>query len=299
VEGRTRRRLTKFVALGALVATIAAAGRVEQTGTFALLGGQSKIVSKFWTDHAQGLTATLKVRQFQTDGKTPILDYDVDMQHLMHLVVVRDDFATFDHLHPVFDTTTGTFQQSFTKATRHKYYVFADTTPHGIGQQVFRFTLESAGEAAMYKLSAEASSPDAHAGPYTAILQKTTIAANSPQSIDLTIVKGDDPADDLGTYLGAPAHVVLIDMSTLEYVHVHPMVRNEKTANSNIQSTSNGMQVNMYMGAANSGSPPPAPAAGPFLSLMLPALPAGSYKTWVQFRGGYKVYTAAFTIVAR
>ncbi|MBV8148827.1 MAG: hypothetical protein JO092_07030, partial [Candidatus Eremiobacteraeota bacterium] len=112
MESLARRRLI----LAALVfATVASAGRTEQTGTFALLGGTPKIVSTLWVQHTQGLTATLKIRQFQTDGKTRILNYDVDMQHLMHLVIVRDDFVTFTHYHPIFDTTTGTFQQQFTK----------------------------------------------------------------------------------------------------------------------------------------------------------------------------------------
>jgi hypothetical protein len=41
--------------------------------------------------------------------------------------------------------------------------------------------------------------------------------------------------------------------------------------------------------------------AGPFMTLELPPLPAGSYKTWVQIAGGkdLNVYTASFTIVAK
>jgi hypothetical protein len=282
VEGPTRRRL---ILTTLLFATIASAGRSEQTGTFALFGGQPKIVSKFWVEHAQGLTATLKIRQFQSDGKTPILNYDVDMQHLMHLVVVRDDFATFGHYHPAIDATTGTFQRQFTKVPNHRYYVYADSTPHGIGQQVFRFTMDSDGPVAAVKPSLEASSPDAKAGPYTVILEKTTVAANTPQSLNLTVVSGDDPATDLVPYLGAAAHCVLIQTSTLQYVHVHPRVRGEGTPSAkSMEQQMTGPQK-----------------AGPFMKLDLPALPAGTYKAWVQIAGGanLKVYTAAFTIVAQ
>jgi hypothetical protein len=282
VESLTRRRL---ILAALLLATVASAGRSEQTGTFALFGGAPKIVSKFWVQHSQGLTATLKVRQFESDGKTPLLDYDVDMQHLMHLVVVRDDFATFGHYHPAFDTTTGTFQQPFTKAPNHRYYVYADSTPHGIGQQVFRFTMESDGSVAAMKPSLEASSPYAKAGPYTVILLKTTLPANAPQSVDLTIVSGDDPATDLVPYLGAAAHCVLIDTSTLQYVHAHPRLRAE------------GMPSAKSMQQQMTGPQ----KAGPFMKLDLPPLPAGVYKTWIQFAGGasLRVYTAAFTIVVQ
>jgi hypothetical protein len=282
VESLTRRRL---ILAATLVATMASAGRIEQTGAFALLGGTPKIVAKFWVSHAQGLTGTLKIRQFQTDGKTPILNYEVEMQHLMHLVVVRDDFATFAHLHPAFDTTTGTFQRQFTKQPNHQYYVYADTTPHGIGQQVFRFTLQSDGPVAATKLPLGASSPDAKAGPYTVILQKTTVAANAPQSLDLTVASGDDPATDLAPYLGAAAHCVLINTTTLQYVHVHPLLRGEQpSGEKSMQQRMTGPQK-----------------AGPFMKLDLPALPSGSYKVWIQFAGGAppKVYTAAFTIAAQ
>ena len=258
----------------ALSTLVLAAAVSTQTGTFALLGGTPKIVSKFWATHGRGAAFTFHVQQFETSG-TPIKAYETDMQHLMHMVIVRDDFATFDHLHPAFDAGTGTFEQAFTKAPNHRYYVYADTTPKGVGQQVFRFTLESDGPYAMYKLSAAASGPNSKAGPYTVTLAKTTFAASTPQEVDLTIESGDDPATDLVPYLGAPAHVVMIDMSTLEYVHIHPMLRGQTT---------------MTMGKA-----------GPFMKLMLPSLPAGTYKTWVQIAGGKdaKVYTAPFSLVVK
>lgn len=286
MESRTRRGVT--LAIVAL-ATLASAGPAEQTGTFALLGGTPQIVSKFWATHGTGLTYRLNVQQFTKAG-APIKAYDVDMQHFMHLVVVRDDFATFAHKHPAYDTTTGAFEEDFTKERNHRYYVFADTAPKGVGQQVFRFLMESDGPYAMYKLSAAASANSAQAGPYTVTLATTTVAANVPHDVDLTVEKGDDPATDLVPYLGAAGHVVMIDMSTLEYIHVHPTLRGQATPQNASMSSMHSMQ-----GMTGSGK------AGPFMKLELPPLPAGSYKTWVQISGGkdLKVYTAPFTIVAK
>ena len=119
MEGRSGRRLS-VCALGALIAVLlsgvgeASVGPIEQNGVFALIGGAPKIVSKFWAEQTGGLSALLKVRQFEPDGTTPILKYETEMQHLMHMVVVRDDFATFAHLHPAFEPATGTFSQPFT-----------------------------------------------------------------------------------------------------------------------------------------------------------------------------------------
>lgn len=286
MESRTRRGLTLGIVA---LATLASAGPAEQTGTFALLGGTPQIVSKFWATQGTGLTYRLFVRQFTKAG-APIKAYDIDMQHFMHLVVVRDDFATFAHKHPAYNTTTGAFESAFTKVRNHRYYVFADTEPKGAGQQVFRFLMESDGPYAMYKLSAAASAINSKAGPYTVTLATTTVAANVPHDVDLTVEKDDDPATDLVPYLGAAAHVVMIDMSTLEYIHVHPMLRGQATPQN---ASANSMRS--MKGMTGSGK------AGPFMKMELPPLPAGSYKTWVQISGGkdLKVYTAPFTIVAK
>lgn len=290
MEGRTRRILSgiSVAVCAALLVTggaklaHASAGPAEQTGTFALLGGTPKIVSKFWAEMGSGLTSTLKVQQFPIGSSTPLLNYDVEMQKTMHLIVIRDDFATFAHLHPAFNTGTGTFSQQFTKAPNHKYYVYADSTPHGFSQQVFRFTIESDGPQAVNKPPFAMSLPIAAAGPYTVVLQKKTLTADTPQTLDLTIDKGAHPAGDIGSYLGAASHCVFINVATLEYVHVHPTVRNGNNTNAK-----GPMQMNMT-------------GVGPLQRMELPAMPAGTYKLWIQFRGGNdKVYTVPFTIAVQ
>lgn len=281
MEGRARRRLSGTLIVLALTACLAGVARAsvggaQQSGIFALLGGTPKIFSQFWAEHSQGLTATLNIRQYQIDGKTPILAYDVDMQKLIHLIIVRDDFATFAHVHPAFDPKTGIFSQPFTKEPNHRYYVYADTTPRGIGQQVFRFTLESDGPLASPQPSLGVSPTSTTIGPYTVALARTTLAASRPQTLDLSISENGKPASDLRTYLGAAAHAVFINTATLAYVHVHPMVRG----------------ASMTMGMSG--------PAGPSMQMTLPALPAGVYKLWLQFRGaGSQVFTVPFTLLSQ
>lgn len=288
MESRTRRRLSGMVLALSLAAfcgvgvAAASAGPLAQPGLFALLGGMPKIVSTFWAEHAAGLSVTLTIRQFQLDGKTPILNYDVDMQRLMHLIVVRDDFTTFVHLHPVFDAASGVFWQAFTKEPNHRYYVYADTTPHGVGQQVFRFTLESDGPAAAPRPISSASARTATAGPYTVMLSRTKLPANRPKNLNVTVLEAGQPAQDLVPYLGAAAHAVFINSSTLGYVHVHPMLRGSHSMNAG-----DGMATGM------------SDAAGPFMQMRVPALSAGTYKLWIQFSDANgKLYTVPFTILA-
>lgn len=290
MESRTRRRLRSVVS-GCVLAAVcgiglarASAGPPEQTGVFALLGGTPKIVSKFWAEHEAALAATLKIQQFALDAKTPILAYDIDMQKLAHIIIVRDDFTTFTHLHPAFDSATGTFSLPFTKGPHHRYYVYADTTPHGIGQQVFRFTIESDGAVENSQLSRTGLARSASVGPYTVTLGTTTLVAGRPQSVDITVLEGGRPAKDLSPYLGAAAHAVLINVQSLSYVHVHPSARS--AAGSTNMTMSPGMHMDM------SGS------AGPLMQMNLPSLPTGFYRLWVEFRGaGSKVFTAPFTLL--
>ncbi len=287
MERRSGRRVSRispiaFVALFAAVFALAhaSAGPPQQTGTFALLGGTPKVVSKFWATMGNGLTSELNVAQYPIGSKEPILNYALEMQHTMHMVVIRDDFATFDHLHPAFNTTTGAFIEKFTKAPNHRYYLYADSRPLNLPQQVFRFTLESDGPVAKEAPSLTASLPTATTGPYTVVLEHTTLAADKPYSAEIEINENGHPAHDLGSYLGAASHVVFINTATLQYVHVHPMAAN---------APSGGGSIHMNM----TGS-------GPRQHLELPALPAGTYKMWMQFRGAkYKIYTVPFTLAVQ
>ncbi|MGA9945461.1 MAG: hypothetical protein WBP75_10530, partial [Candidatus Cybelea sp.] len=120
---------------------------------------------------------------------------------------------------------------------------------------------------------------------YTVTLGTATVAAGRPQTVDVTVLKGGRPADDLSTYLGAAAHAVLISVQNLSYVHVHPSVRGAGSTN---MTMSPGMHMNM-------GGP-----AGPLMQMNLPSLPPGDYKLWIEFRGaGGEVFAAPFTLLAR
>ena len=201
--------------------------------------------------------------------------YDVEMQRTIHMVVVRDDFATFDHMHPSFNTGTGAFLETIKTEPGHRYYVYADTQPKGLDRQVFRLDFGSNAAPAIgimhpnlgrWALTVERRAVHRHDS-------KVTFATASEPTLHLTVDEDGHPASDLGLYLGAPAHIVLINTSTLQYVHMHAEVK---------QASGMAMAV-----------------AGPQMSIDLPALPAGTYKMWMEFRGAnYGLYTAPFTLAA-
>ncbi len=291
MEGSAPGRLSRTIAGGILIlAAATGVGRgfapaPAQRGVFALLGGTPKIASELWTAVSTSRTSMLFIRQYRLGGTTPVRDYDVDMQKLIHLIIVRDDFATFAHVHPAFDPATGTFSQRFTKEPQHRYYAYADTDPHGIGHQVFRFTIESDGPAVNARPPAAPSSTTSTVGPYTVGLSSRTLPANRPQEIDITVERSGKPARDLQPYLGAAAHAVFINTATLQYVHLHPMLRGASAVQ---------MKTGMNMPMSTDS------AAGPAMQLNLPALPPAIYALWLQFRGGDdRIYTAPFTMLVR
>jgi hypothetical protein len=291
VESHSRRRLRGIAAIilavgFAVTGVQAPTGPQGVRGIYALSEGAPKIVSLAWSKAYSNRSRLLTIRQYPSGGTMPILRYDVELQRLMHLIVVRDDFATFEHFHPSFDPKSGEFEEQIYKGPNHRYYAFTDTTPHGIGQQVFRFTIErdsslsthSPVNAVTPSLPSVASIDIA---PYRVSLARTTLTADLPQSVDLTVLKNGERANDLKPYLGAAAHAVFINTSTLAYVHVHPTVRG-------VAPMATGSHMEMNGGA------------GPLMQMSLPALPDATYKLWIQFRGaGDKIITAPFTILVR
>ncbi len=258
-----------------LVAALAMSAPV--TGSFALLGGTPKVTAQMRVRQTGGKTS-LDVYQLEGDSKTPVVKYDLDMTKLMHMIVITDDFSTFMHVHPAFNARTGHFTIALPLNPSREYIVYADTDPAGDGQQVFRFLIPAqhttavtvpAGQPTNEPIAATTPSPQTlTAGPYT-VQMHTAFPAASMQMLPLTIQRNGKPATDLHTYLGAAAHAVFINTADLSYVHVHPM-------------------INGKMGTA-----------GPKMTMHVPPLPVGTYRVWLQFEGGSKLYTVPFTIAVR
>lgn len=287
MEGLARAGVAMLVAALTLNAPLA--------GTFALVDGTPKIASSM-NVHQTPAKTTLDIYQSQGQSTKTIRKYDVDMTKLMHLVVISDDFGQFMHLHPAFNSKSGHFNISIALDPTREYIAYADTTPTGDGQQVFRFLLPAqqtaqvtvpAGEPTNRPIFASTPSPaTATAGPYTVKLESTAIPANTKQTVAVTIDRNGRLAKDLHPYLGAAAHAVLIDTANLGYVHLHPTVKGSKS----------DMDMDMSMSMKGEGGPV---KSGPQMELRVPDLPVGTYKMWLEFAGGSKIYAAPFTLAVR
>ncbi|HTA38634.1 MAG TPA: hypothetical protein VK760_06140 [Candidatus Acidoferrales bacterium] len=288
MEGSTRRRLSGILAACAAVASIAAVAQAakepRQEGVFALFGGTQSTTAEYRVDPANGGGIRTRVRLFEVNSKAPVVAFGISSGRSMQMTIVRDDFATFQHVNPSVDATTGTFHETLTNLDpAHRYYMYADTVPERGTEQVFRFNVQDEHIPAVPPASTLAASAKSFAiGAYNVQLGDTTITANKPSTLLIGVHEHGKMAWDLEAYMGGPGYATMINASTLQFVHLSLY----KRGSSNEQAIHDAV----------SGTP----QTGPYINAQLPALPAGSYKLWVQIRGsGDKVMTAPFTIVAQ
>ena len=285
MERRRRRRLSgkvvAFALAGAVACTLAfGATRVvraaadseanAQTGVFALLGGTQEAIAKGWAHRGVGPAANIRVRLFKSDGTTPVMNYAVTVHNSMHLIIIRDDFATLAYLDTAFGTGTGTVSGDFTAEPHHGYYLYSDSIPIGMKRQVFRFKSAPQPPAAPQHPVATTPTKVASAGPYVVTLERDTFPANSQEILYLQVTRGGKPAQDLVPFLNASAQAVFINTQTLQYVYLHPMLRGSKI---NVYTTYDLAQEGRRI-ASNS-------LVGPNMQMVVPPLPAGVYKFWL------------------
>lgn len=294
MEGSSRRRLSGILATCAAVASIAAVVSIaavadtvkapRQQGAFALFGGTQSTTADYRSDPANGGGIRTRVRLYEMHNNAPVVAFGINSGRSMQMMIIRDDFATFQHVNPSVDATTGTFHETLTNLDpAHRYYMYADTVPEKGTEQVFRFNVQDQHIPAVPHASTLAASSKSFAiGDYSIQVGDTTIAANKPSSLLIGVHERGKMAWDLEPYMGGPGYATMINASTLAFIHLSLYKRG----------TSNEQAIH----EAVSGTP----QTSPYINAQLPALPSGTYKLWVQIKGrGDKVMTAPFTIVAQ
>ena len=263
----------------ALAALGTASASAPQQGVFALQTGSAKTQS-YLRDAQHGSDHRFDV-WFTSRTGSRIAAFDVDMTKKLHMIVISDDFRRFYHIHPVLAGGHFTIDTQLPPA---RYDVYADATPHGIGQQVFRFTVGGNARAASRDLSERRTLTTVDG--YTVRLSATRVRTGSAE-IGIAISKNGKPASNLTEYLGAAAHAVFINARDLTYVHAHPTT-GETRATSMPGMDMSGMEMPKEL----------TPGAHVPAKMMLHAdiAEAGIYKLWLQFRGGGELHVAAFVI---
>jgi hypothetical protein len=201
---------------------------------------------------------TYRFRILDADGAT-VEDFELEQNRRMHLIVVRRDFAGFQHLHP-HQLADGSWEVDIELSEGGVYRAFADFETAGqtltLGADLF-----VAGGFEPEPLPAVASTAEAGDG-YEVALDSARPRAGETTDVDFTVSRNGRPVGSVEPYLGADGHLVALREHDQAYLHTHP------------EGEPGGS------GPITFGVEYPSP---------------GRYRLFLQFRHGGEVRTAAFT----
>lgn len=228
-----------------------------------------------------GKSAVLSFTPTIKGKESELVPLDVHHDKKMHLIVVSNDLAYFDHIHPDYQAS-GSYEiavlptgKAYTKTANMNethfdkggdYTLFADYFPTGANNQIEKIKLNVGGKPytpATYSAPKLTST----VGDYTLTLVpeggKLEVGKLAHVEGVLTQQGKKVDASTLDNYLGAKAHMVVVGVDDKQYLHVHPEVKN-----------------------------------GVF-DLHTTFEKAGVYRGWVQFNAGGKINTTDFVLVVK
>ncbi|GAB3833404.1 hypothetical protein GCM10028895_52420 [Pontibacter rugosus] len=140
----------------------------------------------------------------------------------VHLIIVSEDLSFFAHVHP--QKAGKAYAVEFTFPFGGKFLVYNDIKPLNGSPVVIRKDIEVAGEQRP---------PQQYSGEVLSGRQgkvSVQLDARDPSAIQVHITQNGNPvpASSLSDYLGAKAHVVILPLESKAYLHVHPMVHQNR-----------------------------------------------------------------------
>lgn len=221
-------------------------------------------------------------------------DLKVVHEKLMHLLIVSDDLAQFDHVHPE-QQPDGTFRINYKFPNGGVYKLYADFTPQGSPQIVNVFDIGVGGAArTRTPLVADTNFTKSFDGLNFTLKANQPIRAGAGTMLDFYVTDAAGNAvTDLQPYLGAMAHFVVISEDTTKFLHVHAIegetTESKGTGGHQGDKDSHGdMEMDV--------KPNPENGARPTVQAHTEFPVAGLYKMWGQFQRGGKVFTVPFIL---
>jgi len=167
----------------------------------------------------------------RSDGSV-VRDLAVVHTKKLHLIVASEDLSFFDHVHPQ-PQADGALALDYVFPHAGNYLLYADLTPTGDRNQVFRLPVTVAGLAADLAASEPEAAQPLIATPAMArsigdYRVQLTLNPNPPQHNDetqlaFTLSENGVPVTDLEPFLGAGGHCVILSEDTRGYLHSHPL----------------------------------------------------------------------------
>lgn len=238
-----------------------------------------------------GQEATLVFAVKDREGAL-VKDLKIVHEKLMHLLVVSDDLAQFDHVHPE-QQADGTFRLKYKFPNGGNFKLYSDFTPQNSPQVVNVFDV-TAGGARREKtpLVADRELVKTVDGLTFTLKTNQPFKAASGTALDFYVTDSDGkPVTDLQPYLGAMAHFVVISEDATKFLHVHAEAgETTETKGTGGHEGHNDQHGEMKMDAKPNASN----SAKPTVQAHTEFPTAGIYKLWGQFQRDGKVFTVPF-----
>ncbi|MBI2148919.1 hypothetical protein HYU23_04515 [Candidatus Woesearchaeota archaeon] len=155
---------------------------------------------------------TFNIRD-KTSG-LPVPELDIVHDKIMHVVLVRNDLEYFDHIHPK-QKETGLFSVPYKFYAQGEYRVWIDFTVDGI-QHIVDFDVMVTGN------SEDQPAPDNMENLNIEIKLPSEIKVNEPAKLDFIVRdNNNNPIFIKEKFLGANAHLIVIDKTLSEFGHSH------------------------------------------------------------------------------
>jgi len=171
------------------------------------------------TNYAGGGAKRFSFRIVDEGGHVLRDEYEVESERRLHLVVVRRDTATFEHVHPRLDED-GTWSVTLELPRPGVYRAFADFQVDGVKRALATDLL--VGGDFKPKPLPEPGPVNEVDGYTVGVRSAQPLRAGRANALTFSIGRRGRPVDDVQPYLGARGHLVVLRAGDLGYLHVHP-----------------------------------------------------------------------------
>lgn len=236
---------------------------------------------------------------FTVKDKQGVIVSDLPIVHEkpMHLLIVSKDLSEFYHVHPE-QSPDGSYKVAHTFLNGGDYKLYADFTPKDSAQVVEQIDIKVEGtERAKVALVPDEKFEKTVDGLKIVMKPGSEIRAGNDLTLDFQAfdAASGKPATDLQNYLGELAHFVIISEDLKDFVHAHPMAKDEKMGDMKMddkRSADHGDSGHEHSTMEGSVTKPSASEVSAHTAFPR----AGLYKLWAQFKRGGKVISVPFIV---
>ncbi len=218
-------------------------------------------------------------------GET-VKDLQIVHEKPVHLLIVSDDLVEFYHEHPE-PQTDGSWKVPFTFKNGGKFKIYTDFAPKDAKQTVKSFSVEVAGnKRPAEELKADAKAEKTVDDLFVTLKSDGEITSGKELTLNFQVfdAKTKKPVTDLQNYLGEKGHFVVISRDLRDFVHAHPISRDNAKSEHDHGSEAKPAEKLAGVDAESIVS----------VNLTFPA--SGLYKIFAQFKRNDKITTVPLVI---